>query len=133
MDKPLLEWQRRLRGMDEATLLEAWKKKSQDKSAWTREPGWFAVAAARMKQLGNMGIDLDDDTRRTLCRTGAEIVDRLENQLTEAKASLRNEIRDLHAERDEFDQKFGTKTARYYMYEQGIIDVLGDKQPFSAR
>ncbi|EFL90371.1 hypothetical protein [Ahrensia sp. R2A130] len=133
MDKPLLEWQRRLRGMDEATLLEAWKKKSKDDGAWTREPGWFAVVAARMKQLGNMGIDLDDDTRKTLCRTAIEIINRLEHQLADARAPLLNEIRDLHSERDEFDQKFGTKTARYYMYEQGIIDVLGDKQPFSAR
>ena len=133
MDKPLLEWERRLRGMDEVAVLDAWEKKSRDDSTWTREPRWYAAVAARMKQLGNMAIDLDDNTRKTLVRTAAEIVERLERQLEDGRAPLLNEIRDLHRERDEFDRKFGTKTARYYMYEQGVIDVLGDKQPHAAR
>lgn len=127
MDKPIDEWSRRFRGMDATELENAWKSKARSDVSWVDEINFHVAAAERMKQLGNMAIDLDDDARKKLCRCANDILERLQKSLRHKPAKLQ-EISDLTQRSDDYYNKFGTRTARYYMYEQGLIDILGDRQ-----
>ena len=126
MDKPIEEWKRRFRGMEAVTLRNAWSVKAKDKLSWTEECNFHAAVAHRLKQIGNMAIDLDEDTRLALVVEADSILRRLQ-------AGLRNEpgklakVRDSIADSDVYFTKFGSRTARYYMFEQGVIDELGDR------
>ncbi|NKB52156.1 MAG: hypothetical protein GKR97_08040 [Rhizobiaceae bacterium] len=126
MDKPIEEWKRRFRGMEAITLLNAWSAKAEVDLSWTQECNFHAAVAHRLKQIGNMAIDLDEDVRLELVVHANSILNRL-------KFDLRNEPQKMAiveasiAEWDGYFQKFGSRTARYYMYEQGVIDELGDR------
>jgi len=126
VDKPIEEWKRRFRGMEAVTLRNAWSVKAKDKLSWTEECNFHAAVAHRLKQIGNMAIDLDEDTRLALVVEADSILRRLQ-------AGLRNEpgklakVRDSIADSDVYFTKFGSRTARYYMFEQGVIDELGDR------
>ncbi len=127
MDKSIPEWQRRFRGMDPKTVENAWAAKSTNELTWTHECFFHAAAAERMKQLGNMAIDLDDGYRLKLCRQAQDILARLQRYLSEEPEKL-DAIQKHAAESDAYYAKFGTRTARYYLFEQGAITELGDRR-----
>ncbi|MEM9733763.1 MAG: hypothetical protein AAF903_09820 [Pseudomonadota bacterium] len=126
MDKPIDEWLRRLRGMDDVRIIAAWEARAKEDLSWTQEPNFHAAAAERMKQLGNMGIDLDDDVRVTLCRKAQSILKRLKHYLRETP-ELFTPIGEHAQKQDAYYEEYGTRTARYYMFEQGMMDELGDR------
>ena len=126
LDKPISEWQRRLRGMSPDKLTDAWSAKAEVELTWTQEANFHVAAAERMKQLGNMAIDLDDATRLKLCRKANDILARLQAHLRDRPEHLA-EIAGVIAHSNAYHSAFGTRTARYYMYEQGVIDILGDR------
>lgn len=132
MDKPIEDWLHRLRGMDDQKIVSAWKARAKDDLTWQREANFHAAAAERMKQLGNMAIDLDDKVRLNLCRQAEAILDRLQRHLSETPDRF-NAISSYADERDAYYQKYGTRTSRYYMFEQGLINELGDRQKTPAR
>ena len=126
MDKPIDEWKRRFRGMEPETLTNAWSAKANDELSWKHECNFHAAVAHRLKQIGNMAIDLDDDTRHKLVVQATAITERLHNHLRDEPEKLAT-IQKSIADADAYFAKFGSKTARYYMYEQGVIDALGDR------
>jgi hypothetical protein len=132
MDKPIDEWKRRFRGMEPEALQNAWSVKAKQDVSWTEECNFHAAVAHRFKQIGNMAIDLDEDTRLMLCQQANVILKRLQSHLRNEPEKLAT-VRKSIAESDKYFTKFGTKTARYYMYEQGVIDVLGDRMIGSWR
>ena len=127
MDKPIAEWKRHLRGMEAEKLIKNWEIRAKSKISWTEECNYHVAAAERMKQLGNMAIDLDDEVRKKLCMQATEILEKLQDCLAEKPHKLA-EIDEVACHSDAYYEKFGTKTARYYMYEQGVIDLLGDRK-----
>ncbi len=127
MDRPIAEWKQQLRGMDADQLMKTWEFRAKSKISWVEEGYYHAAAAERMKQLGNMAIDLDDDVRIELCNQATEILEKLQDSLAEKPEKLA-EIDEMASHSDAYYEKFGTKTARYYMYEQGLIDLLGDRK-----
>lgn len=127
VDKPIEEWKRRLKGMAPEKLKDAWSAKAHDDWSWTNEANFHVAAADRMKQLGNMAIDLDDDVRKDLCRQAQDILSRLQKHL-HSKPDHLIEIQDFVEKSDAYFEKFGSRTARYYMFEQGVIDELGDRK-----
>ena len=127
MDKPIAEWKRHLRGMEAEKLLKNWKMRAKSKISWVEECNYHVAAAERMKQLGNMAIDLDDDSRKNLCIQATEILEKLQDSLSDKPHKLA-EIDEVASHSDAYYEKFGTRTARYYMYEQGVIDLLGDRK-----
>ncbi len=129
MDKPITEWSQRFRGMPPEQICNSWKAKAKDDLSWTLLANFHVAAAERMKMLGNMAIDLDDDVRKKLCRDANDILHRLRKHLSDQPDRL-NEIEQVVSESDAYYQKYGTKTARYYMYEQGVINDLGDRREF---
>ncbi|MEL6783946.1 MAG: hypothetical protein AAFO61_05920 [Pseudomonadota bacterium] len=126
VDKPIEDWLRRLRGMDEQRIVAAWEARAKEDLSWTQEPNFHAAAAERMKQLGNMAIDLDDDVRVSLCRRAQSILKRLKHYLRETP-ELFTPIGEHADTQDDFYAEYGTRTARYYMFEQGVMDELGDR------
>ena len=80
----------------------------------------------KFKQIGNMAIDLNEDERQSLCLRGNAIISRLQNHLR-AEPEKWHVVAEAVLNDDEYFAKFGSKTARYYMFEQGIIDELGDR------
>ena len=126
MDKSIDEWKRRFRGMEPEQLKSAWSVKAKDDVSWKEECNFHAAVAYRLKQLGNMAIDLDEETRLKLCIQANAILERLTNHLQQEPEKLLP-IQDSIAESDAYFEKFGTKTARYYMFEQGVIDEWGDR------
>ena len=126
MDKPIEEWKRRFRGMEAAAIRNAWTAKAKDKVSWTEECNFHAAVAHRLKQIGNMAIDLDEDARLDLVIEANSILDRLQGHLRNEPSKLA-QIRDSIAESEIYFDKFGSRTARYYMFEQGVIDELGDR------
>jgi len=126
MDKPVIEWQRRMRGMEPAPLKAAWKAKADNELSWTQQSNYHLAVAERMKQLGYMAIDLEDDTRKDLCRQANEIVNLLRRHLNDDADKL-EQLDSVVETSNVYYEKFGKRTARYYMYEQGVIDVLGDR------
>lgn len=127
MDKPIDEWKRRFRGMPADQLQNAWSAKASSDLSWTQECNFHAAVAHRLKQLGNMSIDLDEDVRLKLCIQAESILERLHNHLRDQPEKLAV-VKDSIAESDAYFKKFGSKTARYYMFEQGVIDELGDRK-----
>ena len=79
MDKPIDEWKRRFRGMEPKALTHAWATRADDELSWTHECNFHAAVADRLKQIGNLAIDLDDDTRLKLCMQAKSILARLQN------------------------------------------------------
>ena len=71
-------------------------------------------------------IDLDEDARLKLCVQANSILQRLQNHLRNESEKLAI-VQQSIAASDAYFAKFGSKTARYYMYEQGVIDELGDR------
>ncbi|MEP1207992.1 MAG: hypothetical protein ABJM29_18475 [Rhizobiaceae bacterium] len=126
MDKPIEEWKRRFRGMEADAIRNAWSAKAKDKLSWTEECNFHVAVAHRLKQIGNMAIDLDEDARLDLVVEANSILDRLQGHLRNEPSKLA-QIRDFIAESDIYFDKFGSRTARYYMFEQGVIDELGDR------
>ena len=126
MDKPIEEWKRRFRGMEAETLKNAWSVKAKDDLSWTQECNFHVAVAHRLKQIGNMAIDLDEDSRLELVIEANSILDRLQAKLRNEPVKLA-EVRESIAESDTYFTKFGSRTARYYMFEQGVIDELGDR------
>jgi hypothetical protein len=61
-----------------------------------------------------------------MCRQANDIVNQLRRHLAEDIDKL-EEIDNVTESSNVYYEKFGKKTARYYMYEQGVIDVLGDR------
>ena len=129
MEKPIDEWLRRFRGMPADQITNAWKAKASEDLSWTQEVNYHVAAAERMKQLGNMAIDLDDDIRKDLCRQANSIIHRLQRHLEDEPDRL-EEIADVVEKSNAYFKKFGSRTARYYMYEQGVINDLGDRRDF---
>ena len=126
MDKSIDEWKRRFRGMESAQLENAWQVKAADDVSWVEDCNFHAAVADRLKQLGHMAIDLDEKTRLKLCRRANDILAQLEKHLRDAPSKQEN-IAQWTADADAYYSKYGSKTARYYMYEQGVIDRLGDR------
>ncbi len=126
LDKPIDEWKRRFRGMEPEQLLNAWSAKAKDRVSWSEDSNFHAAVAERFRQIGNMAIDLDEDQRLELCKRGNIILDRLQNVLKDEPSKL-EPIRECVASSDAYFEKFGSRTARYYMYEQGVIDEWGDR------
>lgn len=81
MDKTIPEWLRRFRGMKPEQMYNAWESKAKVDLTWTQECNFHAAAAERMKQLGNMAIDLDDKTREKLCQQADDIIKQLQRHL----------------------------------------------------
>ena len=127
MDKSILEWQKRFQGMSPESVNRVWSDKAANDVSWIQESNFHAAAAERMKQLGNMAIDLDDASRKKLCRQANDILNRLQAYLRDSPEKMQA-IKNISNESDAYYAKFGTKTARYYMYEQGVIDELGDRK-----
>lgn len=128
MDKPISEWKRRFRGMEARALENAWSAKADDDVSWVQQSNFHAAVAQRFKQIGNMAIDLDEGERKTLCHRGNAILHRLELHLR-GEPHKWAEVQQAVSEEDAYFAQYGSKTARYYMYEQGVIDELGDRQP----
>ena len=126
MDRPIEEWKPRFRGMEPKALNKTWASRADDDMSWVHECNFHAAVADRLKQIGNLAIDIDDDARQKLCMQANSIVSRLQNHLRNEPAKLTT-IQESIAASDEYFAKYGTKTARYYMYEQGVIDELGDR------
>ncbi len=126
MDKPIEEWKRRFRGMEAATLRNAWSAKAKVDLSWTQECNFHAAVAHRLKQIGNMAIDLDEDARLELVIQANSILKRLRFDLRNEPEKLAT-VQASIADWDKYFAKFGSRTARYYMYEQGVIDELGDR------
>ncbi len=126
MDRSITDWQDRMRGLDADELRNSWEIRSKVDRSWQEETNYHFAVAERMKQLGNMAIDLDDKTRVKLCRQAEEIVEKLQQHMV-SKPQKIAEMEKISKESDAYHKAFGTKTARYYMYEQGIIDLLGDR------
>ena len=126
MDKSVADWQRRLRGMEPGPLMTAWKAKAQHDLSWTEESNYHLAVAERMKQLGYLAIDLDDKVRTDLYRQANDIVSLLRRHLVNDIDKL-EQIDSVTESSNVYYEKFGKPTARYYMYEQGVIDVLGDR------
>ncbi|MEE9313320.1 MAG: hypothetical protein V3V02_01605 [Rhizobiaceae bacterium] len=129
MDKPISEWTKRFRGMPADQITESWKAKAADKLSWTLLANFHVAAAERMKQLGHMAIDLDEDTRLKLCREANSILSQLQRHLVDRPEQLA-EIDEVVKKSDAYFDKYGSRTARYYMYEQGVINDLGDRRDF---
>ena len=127
MDKPIEEWLRRFRGMGPEKIVSAWSAKANEDLSWQEEANFHAAAAERMKQLGNMAVDLDEDTRISLCRQAMTILNRLQRCHADNPETL-DLIEESVSRSTDYYQKFGTRTARYYMFEQGMIDELGDRK-----
>jgi len=126
MDKPIDEWQQRLRGMDADQLNQVWRSKADDEVSWREEANFHMAAAERMKLLGFMAADLDEDTRKKLRIQAQVILDQL-NQQFDGNTIRTDEFRTVAEASDKYFAAFGTPTARHYMYEQGLIDLLGDR------
>lgn len=126
MDKPIEEWKRRFRGMEPKALQKTWNSRADDELSWVHECNFHAAVADRLKQIGNLAIDIDDDARQKLCFQARSILDRLQNHLRNEPEKLAT-VQQSIAESDAYFAKYGTKTARYYMYEQGVIDEWGDR------
>ena len=129
MDKPIEEWLRRFRGMPAEQITDAWKAKASEDLSWTQEVNYHVAVAERMKQLGNMAIDLDDDTRKELCRQANSILSKLQKHLND-DPDRKKEIAGVIKKSDAYFKKYGSRTARYYMFEQGVINDLGDRRDF---
>ena len=127
MDRPIADWKSHMRGMDAEKLMKNWEMRSKSKISWTDECNYHFAAAERMKQLGNMAIDLDDEVRKRLCSQAMGILEKLQNSLADQPKKL-TELEEISIHSDAYYEKFGTRTARYYMYEQGVIDLLGDRK-----
>lgn len=127
MDKPIDEWKRRFRGMPADQLQNAWSAKAASDLSWTQECNFHAAVAHRLQQLGNMSIDLDENVRHKLCIQAESILERLHNHLRDQPEKLAM-VKESIAESDAYFKKFGSRTARYYMFEQGVIDELGDRK-----
>lgn len=126
VEKPIQEWKNRLRGLDAQPLIDAWRKRAGDSASWMDDVNFHVAAAERMKQLGFMAIDLDDDVRKVLNDQAHSILEKLQRQLHDDPERLA-EIQEITSHSDAYYEKYGKLTARYYMYEQGIIDLLGDR------
>lgn len=126
MDKPIDEWKRRFRGMEPDQLQNAWSAKAKDKVSWTEDSNFHIAVAERFRQIGNMAIDLEEDQRLELCKRGDVILHRLQNALKNEPDKLAS-ISDTIAQSNAYFEKFGSRTARYYMYEQGVINEWGDR------
>lgn len=85
----------------------------------------FALAR-RMMHLASMAIDLDQPSRKRLHETGERL---RENVLSSLKRDqqLCREAESIAANDDLYFQTFGRTSARAYMYEQGVIDLQGDR------
>lgn len=127
MERPYKEWVSRLRGTQPDALLAAWQVRARRTGTYEREAEYHLAVAERMRQLGNMAIDLDDKTRRHLCRQANEIVDRLTEALADDESRSSFMKRTVETSEAYF-RDYGKKSARYYMYEQGLIDELGDRK-----
>lgn len=127
MDKPIEEWLRRFRGMGPDKINNAWSAKAGDDLSWRHEAYFHAASAERMKLLGHMAIDLDDETRKSLCRQADSILKNLNRHL-EDRPEQWGVIEAKAQETTQYYEKYGSRTARYYMFEQGMIDELGDKK-----
>ena len=127
MDKPIDEWKRRFRGMPAEQLHNAWLAKAASDLSWTQECNFHAAVAHRLQQLGNMSIDLDEGMRHKLCVQAQSILERLHNHLSDKPEKLAT-VNESIAASDAYFKKFGSKTARYYMFEQGVIDEMGDRR-----
>ncbi len=110
-------------------ITDAWKAKACEDLSWTQEVNYHVAAAERMKQLGNMAIDMDDDTRKELCRQANSILTKLQRHLDDEPERLK-EIAKVVKKSDAYFKKFGSRTARYYMFEQGVINDMGDRRDF---
>ncbi|MEM8749264.1 MAG: hypothetical protein AAGF28_03115 [Pseudomonadota bacterium] len=126
MEKPIDEWKKRLKGLGSEELTSVWEEKSSKELSWLEEINFHFAAAERMKQLGHMAIDLEDEARKRLCRQANYIVERLQEHLQDDE-DRREKLNAIAAKSDAYYEKFGSKTARYYMFEQGVIDEFGDK------
>lgn len=126
MEMPITEWKSRLRGMDVDALMKTWSERADDEVSWNSEINFHVAAAERMKQLGNMAIDLDDATRKKLQRQAEHILSRLERNLSDNPEHLA-EVQEIVSHSEAYYAKYGRPTARHYMYEQGVIDLLGDR------
>ena len=127
MERPYQEWVKRLRGTEPEPLLSAWQIRARCSGTFEREADYHLAVAERLRQLGNMAVDLDDQTRRDLCRQGNAIVDRLTEALGD-DATRSTFVRETVEKSDAYFRDYGKKSARYYMYEQGVIDELGDRR-----
>ncbi len=126
MDKPVSEWKKKLRGMCAKATEDAWRAKAGSDVSWKQEINFHVACAERMRQLGNMAIDIDEKLRKALCIQANEILARVEDELMSDGERL-SEIEEMIQQSDAYYETYGTRTARYYMYEQGLIDVLGDR------
>ncbi|MEL6920174.1 MAG: hypothetical protein AAFO77_04000 [Pseudomonadota bacterium] len=126
MDRPLSDWQHRLRGVPHTALLSMWAQSAQSKTSYLQQPNFHLAAAERMRRLAHMAIDLADDERIDLLARGEAILQSLVDTHRHDERFMR-QLGDVKAENDRYFDRFGTKTARTYMYDQGLIDLVGDR------
>lgn len=126
VERPISEWQARLRGMNVDQLMNAWSAKADDAQSWRQEANFHLAVAERMKLLGFMSADLEKDERKNIRIQAADIIEKLQ-QIFANEPHRVEEFAVVTKASDDYYNAFGTPTARHYMYEQGIIDLLGDR------
>lgn len=126
MQRAFEECERRLRGLDPSGLLRVWEARAKRDSTWLQESAFHLAAAERLKQIAHMGIDLDEEERRRLCRRADAILERL-RRVSKGDPGKLEAMEEIVRRSDAYHRTYGAKSARHYMYEQGVIDALGDR------
>ena len=124
MESAYEHWSRQLRGIAPDTLLQSWEVKSRSSASWTLDAAYHLAVAERFRRIGNMALDLSDIERQNMCRRGETILARLRAALADDPRRLA--IVDAIVDRaNNYYRTYGSRSARHYMFERGVIDSLG--------
>jgi len=126
MERSLSEWKIKLRGVAPQDLLSAWSKRVQVSTSYLQEPNYHIAVAERMRNLAYMAIDMDDDLRIELRERGDAILSAVRDTHKE-NDKLIDQLDEAREKSDRYFEKYGTKTARTYMYDRGLINLEGDR------
>jgi len=126
MDRSFFEWKAKLSGVKAQDLLSSWAKRVQISSSYLQEPNYHIAVAERMRNLAYMSIDLDDPSRLELLQRGDGILSAV-RATHAANEKMVRRLDEIRAESDRYFARFGSKTARTYMYERGLISLEGDR------
>ncbi|MEO0545760.1 MAG: hypothetical protein AAF035_02320 [Pseudomonadota bacterium] len=126
MERSLSDWNEKLRGTAAQDLLSSWSKRVQVSTSYLQEPNYHIAVAERMRNLAYMSIDLEDDLRLELRERGNAILAAVRDIHAE-NGKLVRLLDETRTKSDAYFDKYGSKTARTYMYERGLISLSGDR------
>ncbi|MEL6746073.1 MAG: hypothetical protein AAFO68_11515, partial [Pseudomonadota bacterium] len=95
-------------------------------TSYLQEPNYHIAVAERMRNLAYMSIDLEDDLRLELRERGNAILAAVRDIHAE-NGKLVRLLDETRTKSDAYFDKYGSKTARTYMYERGLISLSGDR------